>query len=127
MTLEFRGKIVLPDLRLNERHCYTLAEWEGYLIEIIPMVFNDRVVMTPRDDRQTYDHGWCYDKGGAGLIAALAWDPTREDEPAGWKKRVAAKPRLAPRRDPEALVRCQHGEYFRCHVIDCERQKDGTS
>lgn len=34
----------------------------------------------------SYDRYWCYPKGGAAVLAALAWDPAPEVEPVGWIK-----------------------------------------
>lgn len=66
----------------------TIGRWGGYLVQILPMIFNDRLVLTPESFPYIYDHGWCYPKGGAAHLAALAWDPGTEAEPAGYKKRA---------------------------------------
>lgn len=51
------------------------------------MIYNDRVVlMKPDEMRRGYTAGFCYDKGGAALMAALVWDPEIDERPAGWKK-----------------------------------------
>lgn len=73
----------------------TIGEWGGYRIQIMPMLFNDRLIMTPRDSTATYHHGWCYDKGGAAYLAALVWDPQTQGEPVGYKKRATAGVRQA--------------------------------
>jgi hypothetical protein len=66
----------------------TLGRWGGWTIDICPMLFNDRVVLTPEANPGVYDYGWCYPKGGAALLAALAWNPATEAEPAGYIKAV---------------------------------------
>lgn len=66
----------------------TMGEWKGYLIQILPMVFNMRIVMTPKDCQGVYDYGWCFDKGPAAFLALAVWDPETEAEPPGYKKRA---------------------------------------
>lgn len=66
----------------------TIGRWGGYLLQICPMIFNDRLVMTPESCQYVYDHGWCFQKGGAAALAALAWDPETEAEPVGYIRRV---------------------------------------
>jgi hypothetical protein len=73
----------------------TLGRWGGYLIDVCPMLFGDRLVMTVESDPDVYDHGWCYPKGGAAVLAALAWDPATEAEPAGCIKRATSPVRRA--------------------------------
>jgi hypothetical protein len=73
----------------------TIGAWGGYLIQIMPMAFNDRLVMTPESSPMTYDHGWCFAKGGAAYLAALVWDPETAGEPVGFIKRIGLTKRLA--------------------------------
>lgn len=81
----------------------TIGTWGGYLVQIMPMLFNDRLILTPQTATWGYDHGWCYPKGGAAFLAALVWDPATEAEPAGYKKRATAGERqpgeIAPAED----------------------------
>lgn len=71
----------------DEYGTVSLGTWGGYLVQILPMIFNDRVVLTPESSPWGYDHGWCYERGVA-LLAVLAWDPETEAEPVGYKKRA---------------------------------------
>jgi hypothetical protein len=64
------------------------GRWGGWLIDICPMMFGDRLVLTPETCEHIYDYGWCYPKGGAALLAALAWDPEVEAEPGGYIKAI---------------------------------------
>lgn len=73
----------------------TIGRWGGYLIDVCPMLFGDRLVLTPETTPGYYDHGWCYPKGGAAVLAALAWDPAVEAEPVGYIKRATATLRRA--------------------------------
>ena len=66
------------------------------VVLICPMIFNDRIVIQTGIDSPCYDHGWCYDKGGAAVIAALVWDPLTEAEPPGYKKRATSGIRVVP-------------------------------
>lgn len=61
------------------------GEW---IVSVTPMIFNDRVLLTHKERDYPYGctAGWCYDKGGAAVLAALAWNVDTEDEPAGFKK-----------------------------------------
>lgn len=68
----------------------TIGEWGGYLIQIMPMTVNDRLVLTPARTPMVYDHGWCFDKGAAPMLAAMAWNPETQGEPVGFKKRATA-------------------------------------
>ncbi len=73
---------------IDEYGTMTVGEWKGYLIQILPMLFNDRIVMSPKSCPETYDYGWCFDKGGAAYLALAVWDPQEQAEPIGFKKRV---------------------------------------
>lgn len=71
----------------------TVGRYGGWLVQIIPMIFNDRLVLTPLSCLGVYDFGWCYPKGGAAHLAALAWNPDAEGEPVGFIKAVHTQPR----------------------------------
>jgi hypothetical protein len=73
----------------------TIGSWGGWSIQICPMLFNDRLVLTPEACPLVYDYGWCYPKGGAAELAARAWDPATQAEPIGYIKAVMATPRRA--------------------------------
>lgn len=66
----------------------TVGEWGGYLVQILPMIFNDRLVLTPERARGVYDYGWCFAKGGAAMLAAMVWNPATQAEPVGYIKAV---------------------------------------
>lgn len=66
----------------------TVAEYGGWLVQVMPMIFNNRVVLTPAAAPLGYDYGWCYPKGPAALVAVLAWDPETEAEPSGYIKAI---------------------------------------
>lgn len=66
---------------LNDRGCYTVKETATHLVEVTPMIYNDRVVLTPKSCLLGYDAGWCYPKGGVAAWAALLFDPDTMDEP----------------------------------------------
>ncbi len=89
-TIDFYGKVTI-----DSYGTVTVGEWGGYLIQIMPMAFNDRLVMTPKSCLGVYDYGWCFPKGAAPLLAAMVWNPQREAEPKGFIKRVGHPPRLA--------------------------------
>lgn len=73
----------------------TVGRYGGWLVQIMPMLYNDRLVLTPEEMPFVYDFGWCYPKGGAAHLAARAWDPDAEGEPVGFIKAVHTRPRAA--------------------------------
>jgi hypothetical protein len=73
---------------IDEYGTVTVAEYGGWLVQIMPMIFNDRVVLTPVANPMLIDYGWCFRKGGAAFLAVKAWDPDEEAEPAGHIKAV---------------------------------------
>lgn len=70
------------------------AHW---VVLVSPMLFNNRVLLS---DPEEWVFGWtagfCYDKGPAAMLAAIAWDPETDRWPAGFKK-VAADARTPDR------------------------------
>jgi hypothetical protein len=85
----------LDEPRVDGYGRITLGRWGGWLIDVCPMIFNDRLVLTPEVDENFYDYGWCYPKGGAAIIAARAWNPQVEGEPVGFIKATHRTPRRA--------------------------------
>lgn len=68
------------------------------MVSVSPMMFNDRVVLTQRSGYpRTWVAGFCYPKGPAASLAAMAWNPLVTDQPAGFE-RVAGD-----ERDPSDL------------------------
>jgi hypothetical protein len=92
------------EVKIDDYYTVTVGEWGGYLVQIMPMIFNDRLVLTPQSCLGVYDHGWCFDKGPAALLAALVWNPETEGEPVGYKKRATAGVRQAGDRADGALT-----------------------
>jgi hypothetical protein len=90
------GKIeIIPD------HGYRVKETETHYIDVVPMLFNHRLVTTRKDNPLLYDRGWCYQGAGlegftAAVTAALAWDGSDDTEPEGWIK----NPITGERREP---------------------------
>lgn len=72
-----------------------------WLVSVTPMMFNDRVLLTSRTGYpRQWTAGFCYDKGPAAGLAAMAWNPETQPRPVGYKK-VAADSRFT---DDEAEV-----------------------
>jgi len=81
------------DYEVDEYGTTTIAFWGGWKVQVMPMLFNDRLVLAPITDPDVYDYGWCYDKsGGLGesvpIVAARLWDPWVHAEPPGYKKAI---------------------------------------
>ncbi|MGI6797701.1 hypothetical protein [Gordonia sihwensis] len=82
--------------------CIKTRDDGQYCIDVIAMLLNYRVVLSPTaDEHLTYDAGWCYFGHGhadsgvtrtmksaavAAVLAAAAWDGY--GEPAGYDKRI---------------------------------------
>lgn len=64
-----------------------------WMVSVTPQIFNDRVLLTHREQYpRRWTAGFCYDKGPAAGLAAMAWNPDEERNPAGFK-RIAADER----------------------------------
>lgn len=64
-----------------------IRETEHWIVSVTPMIFNDRIVLTSRDEYPwSYTAGFCFDKGGSAVLAALVWDPEVDKYPQGYKK-----------------------------------------
>jgi hypothetical protein len=72
----------------DQRQCWVAAEVGPYWVDIIPMIYNHRVTLTPKDSPDGYVVGWCYPSILAAVAAVAAWDPAAEPEPVGYAKRV---------------------------------------
>jgi len=85
--------VKIPEGALKDVHwddamaSWVVKESPEWIVSVTPMLYNDRLLFTTR---QEYPHswtaGWCYDKGGAAMLAAIAWDPDTERDPVGFKK-----------------------------------------
>lgn len=62
-----------------------------HYIDVLTMMFNYRVALTPIDLPYEYVRHWCYAGRDPGTLliaaaAALAWDGALDTEPVGWNK-----------------------------------------
>lgn len=79
----------VTELRWSDvREVWNVGETETHFVDIAPMLFNHRVVMTPKNLPMTHDGGWCYPTKLAALAAVAVWNPDVEPEPVGYIKRV---------------------------------------
>jgi hypothetical protein len=88
---------VLGEIKLERQDygVWRVKETGTHWIEVVPMIYNWRVVRTPKSCPLGYDRGWCYQGTGpdafiAAVLAAWAWDGSDETEPAGYFKRAGA-------------------------------------
>ena len=70
---------------------WRVAETTTHYIDVLVMIYNYRVVETPKADPDTYDRFWCYvGRDLAALLRAVAaarvWVASDDPEPAGWNK-----------------------------------------
>lgn len=71
----------------EEIKAVVVKETEEWIVSVSPMIFNDRICLTHRDQYPySWTAAWCYDKGGAAMLAALVWDPETDSAPSGYKK-----------------------------------------
>lgn len=83
--------------------CVKTRADQRFCIDVLPMLYNYRIVLSPRcpQPHLTYSHGWCYFGHGytssgaprtmrtaavAAILAAAAWDGY--GEPAGYDKQA---------------------------------------
>lgn len=78
----------LDEPTYDEYGVATIGMWGGYLIQIQPMLYTDRLVLTPQKSPLVYDYGWDFPKGPTVMLAALAWNPDTDGEPHGFTKRI---------------------------------------
>lgn len=99
----------------NGRESFTIAEDDEHFYDLVPMLFNHRLVITPKESLYRWVWGWCFDGPVEAILAMRVWDPETQNEPVGWKKRpTSLTVRQAPRadEDPEHnRHRCIHGDY----------------
>lgn len=72
------------------RAVFTVGETDTHFIEIIPMIHNHRVVLTPKNATYGYDVGWCYPNMDLAIAAVMLWYLTDATEPVDYIKRVPA-------------------------------------
>lgn len=90
---------MLDEVEIDSYSTVRIGHWGGWWVEIAPMAFNDRLVLTPQSFPGVYDYGWCFDKGAAAYLAALIWNPATDAEPVGFKKRATALRQAGERAD----------------------------
>lgn len=75
----------------NDRAAFMVKETATHYIDLVPMIYNVRVVMTPKDAPLGYDAGWCYPGLLEAAAAVEAWDPDTQHRPEGFIKEAAAR------------------------------------
>lgn len=65
-----------------------VKENDDWIVSVTPMIVNDRIYLTNRhhDYPIGATAGFCYDKGGSAMLAAMVWDFENDREPPGHKK-----------------------------------------
>lgn len=85
--------------KIDDYGVTTIGFYGGWAVQIDVMLFNDRLILADPHPPEERSYGWCYPKGGAAHLAALAWNPETEAEPAGYTK-AARGGRTAGERAP---------------------------
>jgi hypothetical protein len=83
----------LSQIEKIEDNRWRVKETETHYIEILGMLFNFRIVTTPKRSPSIWDRGWCYQGNGVSswltvCLAATVWDGSAGTEPAGYFKRA---------------------------------------
>lgn len=65
---------------------WLIGETDTHLVHVVPMLYNHRVVLTPKRQRLIYVGGWCYPDLLSATAAARVWDPDTEERPVGFIK-----------------------------------------
>jgi hypothetical protein len=79
---------LLDEFVWDDNGALTIARYGGWLVQVMSMIVNDRLVLTPENDTMGYDYGWCFPKGLAPIAAARIWDADNEGEPVGYLKAI---------------------------------------
>lgn len=79
--------LVIPP-RWDDALCaFVVRDHPDFLVSVVPMLFNHRVVLTLRQDYPlTYVAGWCYSERWPAFAAAIEWNPEVERRPSGFVK-----------------------------------------
>lgn len=92
MRLSDLGPVSLPEGIENGEWDEQVKGWliredDEYYVHVRPMIFNDRILLTRKDEYpKSWVAGYCYDRGVAAFLAAAAWDPKTQKRPKGYKK-----------------------------------------
>lgn len=89
--IDYESTISTTGLYFDEKiESLVVKQNDEWIVSVSPMLFGDRILLTNKQLDYPYGctAGWCYDKGGAAVLAALAWDIETEHEPAGFKKKA---------------------------------------
>lgn len=72
-----------------QTHTMVYGHCGDFRVEVVPMIFNDRILITHRSEYPDFViAGFCYAKGGAAGLAAAHWVENWEEmeTPVGFKK-----------------------------------------
>ena len=79
----------LADLWDDVAECWQVAELDGWVVQVMPLMFTAAVVVS-RPGALGYEDRWCYMSVGAAVAAGRAWQgPYPGSEPSGWHRHPA--------------------------------------
>jgi hypothetical protein len=79
-----------------------------WIVAVVPMLFNDRIVLTHIEQYPLFvTAGYCYDKGVGAGVAAQVWNPLTDPRPVGWKKVAYEDTAYYERRNQEWAEKCE--------------------
>jgi hypothetical protein len=86
---------LFPDLQLVEDRHWRVKETPTHYVDVLEMIWNYRIVTTPKSCELVWDRGWCYQGKDlaaflAVMCAAMEWDGSDETEPEGYFKVAGA-------------------------------------
>lgn len=87
--------IPLVKLEYGREAGYRIKETGGHYIDVMPMLYNWRIVISRTESPGVPIRGWCYQGTGLdgfvpAVLAAIAWDGSDDTEPPGYFKRAGA-------------------------------------
>lgn len=90
----------------------TIAHWGGWRVQLMPMLYNARLVLTPEACPGVYDFGWCYPTHVSATVAAAAWDPETDGEPPGFIKAATAVRRRPGQKAADGSPGAEHAAFL---------------
>lgn len=73
---------------------WRVRETERFYVDVLKMMFNTRIVITPKSSELEYLRGWCYQEPlHATVLRCALFDPEAGEEPVGWVKEVGTERR----------------------------------
>lgn len=67
---------------------WRIAETETHWVDLLKMIYNARIALTPKSCPLVIDRAWCYRNTTEAMLAVGVWDPETDEAPTWWIKEV---------------------------------------